>query len=200
MSASAVIRDMEALVDLFLSPNFHPFMPETPETESRTIHTGNNGLHNMVYEADVEEDDEEDDDFRKHCGQVLARMGDEFYNSTKPNVSSDPPWLSISERLKDILYKVTKIDDTDPNYEEEKEKAWNDYRDIMYKSVSDNVVGDVYKQLGALLLTLKGLSTMAVGVKGLAHVFFIRYIRDRQIDKQMQQLGGLNHLISQEVD
>lgn len=61
----------------------------------------------------------------------------------------------------------------------------------MNNAVSDNVAGDAFKLLGALLLSLHGLAGMVSGIKGLARSYFLRYIRERELDVEMQRLGGL---------
>lgn len=81
--------------------------------------------------------------------------------------------------------------DTDPDAEQKKEEGWRDFKAILNNAVSDNVAGDAFKLLGALLLSLHGLAGMVSGIKGLARSYFLRYIRERELDVEMQRLGGL---------
>ncbi|CAG5125337.1 unnamed protein product, partial [Candidula unifasciata] len=190
--AASVTRDVEALIDLFMSPTFDPFESESPAVSTDDEDDG--GGYEAAADSDSD-DDIKEEEYRLpqpaihyghstvRFGQILAKMGDEFFHSYTPSRTSSKTVYGLCT----IIFSQ----DTDPDAERKKQEAWEDFKGILNNAVSDNVTGDAFKLLGALLLSLRGLSDMASGIKGLAHSFFIRYIREKELDVEMQRLGGL---------
>ncbi|KAK0057763.1 hypothetical protein Bpfe_012719 [Biomphalaria pfeifferi] len=200
-----VLQDINELIDLFLSPDFEPLQKSESTTKVDTFH----------FEAEGEEFDEDfqpDPDHyapfiamghesrflkgvgvtktdKETCGRTLAKMGDEFYSSKMKER------MTVKEHLRGI-FQPLESRSTDPEVER---NAWEKFKNVMDSYIATGS-GDAPKVLGAILLTVSGLSYLGSGVKDQVKNFTRRYITQRNLDRDIARMGGLNAIMSTQLD
>nr|KAI8742285.1 hypothetical protein BgiMline_022058 [Biomphalaria glabrata] len=206
-----VLQDINELIDLFLSPDFEPL----PKSKSTT------NVDAFHFEAEGEEFDDESQPnpdnyasfkFRaagnesrffkatdaaktnrptdtETCGRTLAKMGDEFYSSKMKER------MTVKEQLRRI-FQPLESRSTDPEVEK---NTWEKFKNVLDSYIVTGS-GDAPKVLGAILLSVSGLSYLGSGVKDQVKNFTRRYIAQRNLDRDIARMGGLNAIMSTQLD
>ncbi|KAH9488560.1 hypothetical protein Btru_061826 [Bulinus truncatus] len=217
MSEVKALQEIDELIDLFLSSDFDPL----PKSDSAI------NFKQFKFEADVDGSDSEeekpsdfdlfklqahgfsdrpvaqggypvhspgnfnfkhDEYFKRKCGRALAKMGDELC-AVAPTSQ-----FSVTDELKRIFLPLG-----ENNNKESINNSWDLFKNLLDKYIVTQD-GDAPKYLGAVLLTVHGLSNLGSGTKQLVKDFTRRYITQRGLDRDIARIGGLNGFMASQLD
>ncbi|XP_059166052.1 uncharacterized protein LOC131948460 [Physella acuta] len=211
MARTSTKQDIVKLVDLFLSTDFDPL----PSLNSGV---NLNKVYKFQFEADLgdEESDsvvqhyQHDDYLLRKFGQKLATMGDDFLNKREPQANRSTAQAKsltghinrkqelIAEDVKRIFVQLDAVSSKrshgQQEYDNAKEEAYEKFKAIIESSIISTGADDIWKTLGAFLLTLNGLSHLKEGTKSLLRTLSIRFIEQRQLDRDIERIGGLEKM------
>ncbi|CAL1542964.1 unnamed protein product [Lymnaea stagnalis] len=136
-------------------------------------------------DAGVESDQQEL--FRKRCGQILGKMGDEFYKEKAKGQADVQEQLQQSQ-VQEVINALSEAN------------SWEKFKEVIDSSTEGTVVGDSYKTLGSLILVLHGLRSLGEGTKNLAARLARRYVSEAKLDKDIARMGGLPKFLADNLD
>ncbi|CAL1542963.1 unnamed protein product [Lymnaea stagnalis] len=175
-------KEIEALVDLFLLPNFNPFSGNTdPGTVYQT--KINSTWTNIDFEAELEDEecsDEPFDNISKESGLLLARLGNDFlHDMEQQRFQNQNLFTFVANKIKSSLIRLARLTEqstVSPDIlEQERVNAWTTFQGVMESSISGTGVDNLHK-LGSFLMCLNGLAGLGSKPRELAKQFALRFL------------------------